>query len=140
MSLTATHKQTNFGVGDKVKVVQTIKEGEKSRSQVFEGTVIKIKGDNENKSFTVRRIGAAQVGIERIFPLASPSLEKIEVTREGVRGVRHSKLYYIREKSKREIEKIYSRHALRTQNISASKKTVKKEASKKTAKKTSSKK
>ena len=109
MAITANHKGTEFGVGDKVSVTQKIKEGEKERLQSFEGIVIGIKGRDVNKSFTVRRVGAQQIGIERIFPLFSPSLEKIEVTRKGSFGIRHAKLYYIREKSKREIEKVYSR-------------------------------
>lgn len=109
MSLKAKLKETEFGVGDTVKVTQEVKERDKTRSQVFEGIVIGIKGCDANKSFTVRRIGAAQIGIERIFPLSSPTIEKVEVMRQGTRGVRRAKLFYIREKPKREIEKIYSR-------------------------------
>jgi large subunit ribosomal protein L19 len=113
MALTAQHKETEFGVGDRVKVVQKIKEGDKTRSQAFEGMVIGIKGRGENKSVTLRRIGAAQIGIERIYPLASPTIEKVEVVRAGVRGIRRAKLYYTRLQPKREIEKIYSRAAKR---------------------------
>src|SRR3990172_4349166 len=113
MSLTATHKEVTFGVGDKVKVTQKIKEGEKVRSQIFEGLVLGIKGREENKSFTVRRIGAQQVGIERIFPLAASTLEKVEVARKGTGGVRRAKLYYTRTKPKREIERIYTRTSKR---------------------------
>ncbi len=114
-----------FGVGDTIKVTQKIKEGEKTRKQVFEGIVIKIRGRQENTSFTVRRIGVGQIGIERIFPISSPMIEKIDVVRHGTKGVRRSKLYYLRDKPKREVEKIYTR---------AKKKTL---AKKKTAKKTS---
>jgi large subunit ribosomal protein L19 len=109
MALTVKHKEVVFGVGDKVKVYQKIKEGDKTRTQVFEGLVIGIKGRQENKSFTVRRTGAALIGIERIFPLESPNIDKITVTRKGTSGVRRAKLYYIRDKSRREIEEIYSR-------------------------------
>lgn len=109
MAITTAFKTTQFGVGDRVKVTQIIKEGDKKRTQVFDGTVIKIKGDPGNKMFTVRRIGAAQVGIERIFPTNSPTIESVEVVREGMKGVQKAKLYYTRTKSKREIEKIYSR-------------------------------
>lgn len=109
MAIKAKHKDTEFGVGDTVKVVQRIKEGEKERLQTFEGIVIGIKGRGINKTFTVRRIGAQQIGIERIFPLATPTIEKVEEVRRGLRGSRRAKLYYIRDKSKREIEKIYSR-------------------------------
>ena len=109
MALTAVHNDVTFGVGDRIKVFQKIKEGEKTRSQAFEGMVIGIKGREENKSFTVRRIGVQQIGIERIFPLASPTIEKIMVLKKGTSGARHAKLYYTRDKSRREIEKIYSR-------------------------------
>ena len=109
MALTAKLNDTTFGVGDVVKVVQKIKEGDKKRSHSFEGMVIRIKGREENKSFTLRRIGVQQIGIERIFPLNTPSIEKIEVIRRGTKGVKRAKLYYTREKSKREIEKIFSR-------------------------------
>lgn len=113
MALTAIHGGITFGVGDRVKVVQKIKESGKTRSQTFEGQVIGIKGREKGKSFTVRRIGVGQIGIERIYPLASPTIEKIEVVKRGGRGVRRAKLYYTREKSRKEIEKIYSRTSSR---------------------------
>jgi large subunit ribosomal protein L19 len=113
MALKAYHNEVEFSVGDKVSVTQTVKEGAKERLQVFEGIVISIKGRAENRSFTVRKIGVQQVGIERIFPLAAPCLRKIEVTRKGGLGVRRAKLYFIRQKSKREIEKLYSRSSRR---------------------------
>lgn len=109
MALRITHNEIEFGIGDRVKVHQRIKEGEKSRVQIFDGIVISIKGRDENKMFTVRRIGEANIGIERIFPLSSPTLEKIEVTKKGTQGVNQAKIYYIREKAPREIDKIYSR-------------------------------
>jgi large subunit ribosomal protein L19 len=70
-------------------------EGEK-KSQIFEGIVIAIKNRDSNKSFTVRKIGANNVGVEKIFPVAMPSIKKIEVKRQG--NVRRSKLYYLRGK------------------------------------------
>jgi large subunit ribosomal protein L19 len=109
MALTAKHKKNTFGVGDVVKVTLKVEEDGKIRTRVFEGIVIKIKGSHENKTFTVRRIGVQQIGIERIFPLEAPFIESVEVVRHGLRGTRRAKLYYIRDKSKREIEKIYSR-------------------------------
>lgn len=109
MALVLKHKDVEFGVGDTVKVHQNIVEGGKKRTQVFEGIVIKMKGREENKTFTLRRIGVQRVGIEKIYPVNSPTLEKIEVVRKGKRGVRRSKLYYLRNKSKKEIENIYSR-------------------------------
>lgn len=122
MALKITHKKTSFGVGDRIRVIQKIKEEEKERLHTFEGIVISIKGHGETKSFTVRRIGVQQIGIERIFPLNAPTITKIEVVKKGMRGVRRSKLYYIREKPKKEIEEIYSRAAKRK----TSKKTKKK--------------
>src|SRR5258708_4282741 len=137
MALIAKHNEVNFGVGDGVKVYLKVKDGEKTRSQVFEGIVIGIKGRDEGKSFTVRKIGAAKVGIEMIFPLNTPSLEKMEVVRHGTEGVQHAKLYYVREKSSREIETIYSRASKKNQKQVEKKKKVevKKETNKKSEKK-----
>lgn len=113
MAIAATVKETSFGVGDVVRVHQIIadkKSDEKgSRTQAFEGTVIGIGGHGNGKSFTVRRIGEQNVGIEMIYPVASPIIDRVEIVREGKRGVRQAKLYYIRNKSTREIEKIYTR-------------------------------
>jgi len=89
------HDQT-VSVGDSVRVHQEIVEGEKKRVQIFEGIVIAIKNRGLNKSFTVRKIGANSVGVEKIFPVAMPSINKIEVKRQG--DVRRSKLYYLRDK------------------------------------------
>lgn len=104
-------QQTQFGVGDVIRVHQRLFEADKdkSRIQVFEGIVISIRGKDMGKSAVVRRIGAQNIGMEMIFPLNTPTIEKIEVTKTGVKGVRRAKLYYIREKSRREIDKIYSR-------------------------------
>lgn len=133
MALIATHKDSKFGVGDEVKVYLNVKEGEKTRKQIFQGMVIGIKGRESGKSFTVRKVGAARVGIEMIFPLNTPSVEKIEVVRNGLEGVKQAKLYYVREKSTREIEKIYSRAAHKNQVQKTAKKKVEKKVVKKTA-------
>ncbi len=109
MSITATHNDVDFAVGDVVRVSQKISEGEKSRIQIFEGVVIGIKGRGIGQSFTVRRIGSAQVGIEKIFPVSTPTIDKVTVVKKGGKGVRHAKLYFVRNKSKKEISKIYSR-------------------------------
>lgn len=122
MAITAKHKDTNFGVGDRIKVHQLIKEGEKERTQTFEGMVIGIKGRGNSKTFTVRRVGVQNVGIERIFPLESPQIEKVEVERKGKKGARRAKLYYTREKSRREVDAIY----MRAQKKELQKKTSKK--------------
>lgn len=125
MALTGSYKDIKFGVGDKVRVIQKIKEGEKYRNQAFEGMVIGIKGRNSEKTFVVRRIGVQQVGIERIFPLSSPSIERVEVIREGTKGVRHAKLFYTRSESKREVERIYSRAFRKGKPQASSKKKTK---------------
>ncbi len=80
-------------VGDTVKVHVRITEGDKSRIQVFEGTVIAKKHGGINETFTVRRV-AHGCGIERVFPVHSPVVEKVEVVRSG--KVRRAKLYYLR--------------------------------------------
>jgi len=109
MALKITHKETEFGVGDKVKVSQRIKEGDKERTQVFEGVVLAIKGREDNKMFMVRKVGAGGIGVERIFPIFSPTIEKITIVKKGSSGIKRAKLYYVRKKAAREIEKIYSR-------------------------------
>jgi large subunit ribosomal protein L19 len=83
----------SFQVGDTVRVNVKIKEGEKTRLQAFEGTVIGRKGGGVNETFTVRRISYGE-GVERIFFLHSPHIDTIEVVREG--RVRRAKLYYLR--------------------------------------------
>lgn len=83
-----------FAPGDTVKVHVKVIEGEKERTQVFEGIVIRRRGEGGRASFTVRRISYG-VGVERTFPLHSPRIEKIDVVRHG--KVRRSKLYYLRE-------------------------------------------
>ena len=84
-----------FNVGDTVKVHVQIKEGDKSRIQIFEGTVIAKKHGGISETFTVRRV-AHGCGIERVFPLHSPVVDKVEVVRYG--KVRRAKLYYLRDR------------------------------------------
>jgi large subunit ribosomal protein L19 len=85
-----------FKAGDTVTVSYKIKEGDKERIQQFNGLVIQRKNEAATASFTVRKISNG-VGVERIFPLASPFIDKIEVTKSGV--VRRAKLFYIRERT-----------------------------------------
>ncbi|MDE5834935.1 MAG: 50S ribosomal protein L19 [Ruminococcus sp.] len=84
-----------FNVGDTVKVHVQIKEGEKSRIQIFEGTVIAKKHGGISETFTVRRVSHG-CGIERVFPVHSPAVDKVEVIRHG--KVRRAKLYYLRDR------------------------------------------
>jgi large subunit ribosomal protein L19 len=81
--------------GDTVKVHVKVKEGEKERIQVYQGVVISIRGGGMRTSFTVRKISVG-VGVERIFPLHSPSIDHLEILRSG--KVRRAKLYFLREK------------------------------------------
>ncbi len=113
-----TEKKVVFHVGDTVRVHYKLIEHEKvagktkrevkeethERTQVFEGIVIGIKGSGPNCMFTVRRIGAGAIGIERIFPLMSPWIKKLEVKKLG--EVRRAKLYYLRGKQGREATRI----------------------------------
>src|SRR3989344_6834333 len=85
-----------FRNGDTVKVFYKIKEEEKERIQPFEGIVIAQKGAGNSKTITVRKLASLGIGVERIFPIFSPNIGKIEVTKRG--KFRRSKLYYIREK------------------------------------------
>src|SRR5688500_20311175 len=85
---------TAFRPGDQVRVHYRIKEGEKERIQVFQGVVISRRGGELRESFTVRKVSYG-VGVERIFPVHSPKIEKLEIVSRG--HVRRAKLYYLRE-------------------------------------------
>lgn len=84
-----------FNVGDTVKVYVKVKEGNRERVQMFEGTVLKRQNGGLRETFTVRRL-ASGVGVERTFPVHAPIIEKIEVTRRG--KVRRAKLFYLRDR------------------------------------------
>ena len=94
-------KLKDLRVGWTVKVYQKIKEGEKTRTQAFEGTIIAKKhGGQSGGTITVRKVSNG-IGVEKIFPIHLPSLEKVQVLKKTT--VRRSKLYYLRDKSSREI-------------------------------------
>ena len=84
-----------FEIGDTVRVHVNIREGERERVQMFEGTVIAKRGSGVSETFTVRRV-AHGCGIERVFPLHSPVVDRVEVIRKG--KVRRAKLYYLRDR------------------------------------------
>lgn len=96
MALTFNYQDKKVAVGDTVRIHQEISEGDKTRIQIFEGIVIAIKNRDTGKSFTVRKISANGVGVEKIFPVMLPSLKNIEIKRKG--QVRRAKLYYLRER------------------------------------------
>ena len=85
----------SFNVGDTVQVHYKVVEGTRERVQLYEGTVIKIQGGGVGETFTVRRLSYG-VGVERTFPIHSPRIEKLVVTRKG--KVRRAKLYYLRDR------------------------------------------
>jgi large subunit ribosomal protein L19 len=87
-----------FAVGDTVRVHVKVIEGEKERIQVFEGVVIAKKGTSNRETFTVRKVSYS-VGVERVFPVHSPFVEKVDVIRSG--RVRRAKLYYLRSRQGR---------------------------------------
>ena len=82
-----------FGAGDTITVYYEIREGEKTRTQFFKGTVIQVKGTGTTQTFTIRKMSGT-VGVERIFPLNMPALQKIEVNKQG--SVRRKRIYYFR--------------------------------------------
>ena len=84
----------SFRVGDSLRVSVKVEEGDKTRTQIFEGVVIKKQGSGIRESFTVRRVSFGE-GVERNFPVHSPTVQKIEVVRKG--KVRRAKLYYLRK-------------------------------------------
>jgi large subunit ribosomal protein L19 len=86
---------TDFGVGDTVKVYAKVKEGNRERLQVFEGTVLKRQNGGARESFTVRKTSNG-IGVEKTWPLHSPSIDRIEVVRHG--KARKAKLFYLRER------------------------------------------
>ncbi|KKU64053.1 MAG: 50S ribosomal protein L19 [Candidatus Amesbacteria bacterium GW2011_GWA1_47_16] len=99
-----TIKETEFHVGDLIRLHLRILEGGKERIQIFEGLVIGIRGRGENQTFTVRKMAAGGIGVERILPVFSPWISKIEVKKSG--SVRRAKLHYVRSQSARKVAQI----------------------------------
>ena len=84
----------SFAAGDTITVYYKIKEGEKERTQFFQGVVLQKRGSGSTETFTIRKMSNG-IGVERIFPLASPSIEKVEINKKGV--VRRARIFYLRE-------------------------------------------
>lgn len=96
MANSFTINDTLISTGDTVRIHQEIAEGDKTRIQIFEGIVIAIKNSGNGRSFTVRKMGANGIGVEKILPIHMPAIKKIEVKRKG--NVRRAKLYYLRNR------------------------------------------
>jgi len=88
-------REIDFQVGDTVRIMVRVVEGNKEREQAFQGVVIKQRGGGAGESFTVRKISSG-IGVERVFPLHSPNIKSIKVIRRG--KVRRAKLYYLRDR------------------------------------------
>ena len=83
-----------FSVGDTIKVQQTVKDGDKTRTQAYQGIVIAIRGEGQGKNFVVRKMAVGGIGVEKIFPINTPTVTGIEIVKKG--KVRRAKLYYLR--------------------------------------------
>ncbi|SHF30461.1 LSU ribosomal protein L19P [Fodinibius roseus] len=115
-----TDKYPEFKTGDTVNVHYLVREGDKERIQQFEGLVISRRGSGANQTFMVRKISAGNIGVERIFPLFSPFIDKIELRKQG--DIKRAKLYYLRErqgKSARVKEKDQNQNTVRELNRAA---------------------
>jgi len=86
----------DFAPGDVIKVHQKIAEGEKTRTQIFEGIVLGVKGREQNKTFTVRKM-VGDIAVEKIFPVNSPNIEKVTLKAHPKKRVRKAKLYHLRK-------------------------------------------
>ncbi len=98
------YKDKTFAVGDTVSINYKIKEGDKERTQLFKGILIRVKGDNDaNRMITVRKMSHTGIGIERIIPLASANIVSINISKKTNQS--KSKIYYIRNLSEQELKK-----------------------------------
>jgi large subunit ribosomal protein L19 len=111
MANTLVYKDQTFSIGDTIAVDYKIKEGEKFRIQQFAGILVHTKGDSEEtRMFTVRKMSKAGIGVERVFPLMSPFIDKIEVVKKT--SYTKAKLYFVRELSDKKIRrKLYHQKA-----------------------------
>jgi len=109
MSNSFLHKDKQYRVGDTIKITYKIREGEKTRNQIFAGVLLKIKGTDENtRMITVRKVSKSGIGVERILPLFSPHVLDVELVKST--SYQKAKLYFIRDLSEQKIKhKIYKK-------------------------------
>src|SRR3569623_155110 len=119
-ALSARANHPDFTHGDTVKVWVKVREGEKERLQAYEGVVIAITGTGLNESFTVRKISYGE-GVERVFPMVSPNVDRVEVLKRG--KVRRAKLYYLRDRRGKSA-RIFESTSARTRKIQDSERTA----------------
>lgn len=101
-----------INVGDTVRLHQKIQEGSKSRVQIFEGIVIAVQNQEASRTFTVRRMAANGIGVEKIIPVNVPGLQKIQVKTKG--DVRRAKLFYLRERTGKAASRVKEKATVRT--------------------------
>jgi len=104
------YKETRYKVGDTVSIDYKLKEGDKERIQIFKGIIVKVRGDSEaNRMFTVRKISRTGTGVEKIIPLLSPFIAKMELAKKS--SYQKAKLYFIRNLTEQEVRtKLYKIH------------------------------
>ena len=107
MSNSFLYKETRYKVGDTVSIDYKLKEGDKIRIQIFKGIIVKVKGDSEaNRMFTVRKISKTGTGVEKVIPLLSPYIAKMELVKKS--SYKKAKLYFIRDLTEQEVRtKLY---------------------------------
>jgi len=103
MAIKFTHNNLEFFVGDTIKVNYKIKEKEKERIQAFEGILIALQGEGDNKNMVVKKEASDGITVERIFPINSPLIESIKKLRSPKTKIRRAKLYYLRDPKARKI-------------------------------------
>ena len=144
MANSFTYQDQTYGTGDTVALHLTVSEGDKTRTQLFEGIIIAISGSGAGKSITVRKIASGAIGVERIVPLGNPNLVKI--TKKSGGRVRQAKLYYLRDRVGKRATKVKTKLDLvkaapakkATRKVAKAKSDLaKKSPAKKTSKKTS---
>src|SRR3989338_7277320 len=117
------YKDTRYKIGDTVSIDYKLKEGDKERVQIFKGIIVKVRGDSEeNRMFTVRKVSKTGTGVEKIIPLLSPFIDKMELVKKS--SYQKAKLYFIRDLTEQEVRtKLYGVKKTVTKHKKAVKKT-----------------